>query len=188
MAEVAKSEVRGLWFSTARRYMLERGGEAWIEAMADRVDRAYKPCILTPDSNEWYPERALQQSLAAMHHVAAGGVDATFVDMIEECTVLGINLFFRLMMRLGSPTMVLRRAPAMWNHIRRGAGTVTVEPHDGGADLRFAEFPLFRDPNYRLLTVGATRALVTVCGRPRPDVRIVEQHFDRIAVRVTFAQ
>jgi hypothetical protein len=187
MAEMPKSEVRGLWFTTARRYILERGGETWLEAMADRVERPYKAAILEPDANEWYPERALQQSLGAMHHVITGGDDSAFVDVIEECTILGINLFFRLMMRLGSPTMVIRRAPAMWNHIRRGAGTVTVETHDGGALLRFGEFPLFRDPHYRLLTLGATRALVTVCGRPRPTVSIEEHHFDRLVVRVTYS-
>ncbi len=187
MAELPNSEVRGLWFTTARRYILERGGEEWIDALAVRLDRSYRDVILAPDASEWYPERAFQQSLGAMHAVIAGGHDDVFVDAMEECTILGINLFFRLLMRLGSPTVVLRKAPAMWNHIRRGAGHVDVDADEAGAELRFSKFPYFRDPHYRLLTVGVTRALVTVCGRPRPVIDVSDFDWDRMTVKVKFA-
>jgi len=188
MTELSRSEVRGIWFVTARRYMQEHGfGDEWFEALAARLDQRYKGVFLAPDSAEWYPERALQQALGAMHAVMAEGRDDAFVDVMEECTILGINQFFRLLMRLGSPALVLRKAPAMWNHIRRGAGSVAVEANDAGAELRFTEFPYFRDPNYRLLTVGVTRALVTVCGRPRPQIAVTSFDWDRLTVKVTFA-
>jgi hypothetical protein len=187
MTEIAQSEVRGLWFTTARRYVMEQGGDEWLEAMAHRMDRAYRDVILAPDASEWYPERALQQSLGAMHAVIAGGRDELFVDAMEACTTLGINVFFRLLMRLGSPTLVLRKAPAMWNHIRRGAGHVAVESDEAGGVLRFTEFPYFRDLHYRLLTIGAVRALVTVCGRDRPRIDVVDFDWNRLTVRVMFA-
>lgn len=79
MSEIPKSEVRGLWFTTARRYIADRGGALGIEAVADRVSPAYRHAVLSPDANEWYPERALQQSLAAVHHVVADGSDDAFV-------------------------------------------------------------------------------------------------------------
>lgn len=90
------------------------------------------------------------------------------------------------MLRLATPAQLLRRAPALWNHIRRGAGEVEVERSDRSAVLHYSAFQLFRDRHYRLLTVGAARALVTVCGRPRPVVEIQEHHFDRMTVRVLF--
>jgi hypothetical protein len=96
-------------------------------------------------------------------------------------------VFFRLLMRLGSPTLVLRKAPAMWNHIRRGAGHVAVEANEAGGVLRFTEFPYFRDLHYRLLTIGAVRALVTVCGRDRPRIDVVDFDWNRLTVRVMFA-
>lgn len=186
MVDDGRSEVRGLWFTTARRYVLELGGDDLLDAMTVRIDRAYRHVWLEPESSDWYPERALQQSLVAMHAVIAGGRDDVFVDTIESCTVLGINLFFRILMRLGSPVFVLRKAPAMWNHIRRGAGTVTVDVDETGGALHFASFPYFRDPNYRLLTAGVARALVTVCGRPRPEVDVSDFDYDRLTVRVRF--
>ena len=187
MGELPRSEVRGIWFTTARRYILERGGEEWIDAMAVRLDRSYRDVFLAPDASEWYPERALQQALGAMHAVIAGGLDDVFVDAMEECTLLGINQFFRLLMRLGSPTIVLRKAPAMWNHIRRGAGHVDVDADEAGGELRFTRFPYFRDLHYRLLTIGVTRALVTVCGRPRPLIDVASFDWDRMTVKVRFA-
>jgi hypothetical protein len=185
--DLAKSEVRGIWFVTARRYMLEHGGAEWLDAMATRLDRSLRDALLAPDASVWYPERAMQQAVGAMHAVAAGGSDEVFLDVIEECTILGIDHFFRLLMRLGAPTLVLRKAPAMWAHIRRGAGKVAVDADHTGAELRFTEFPYFRDPNYRLLTVGVTRALVTVCKRPRPRVDVTSFDWDRLTLRVTYA-
>jgi hypothetical protein len=75
----------------------------------------------------------------------------------------------------------------MWNHIRRGQGQVAVEADEAGGVLRFTEFPYFRDPHYRLLTVGVVRALVTVCGRPRPVIDATDFDWDRLTVKVKFS-
>jgi hypothetical protein len=186
MRGLAKSEVKGMWFSTARRYIVERAGEEALLVMSYRVDRAYRDIIMEPLASEWYPERALQQAMIAMHAVVCGGKDALFIDAMEDCTRLGINHFFRALMRLGSPAYILRKTPAMWNHIRRGAGQVKVEADDEEAIVTYSDFPYFRDPNYRLLTIGAVRALVRLCGREHPAIDIVHYDWDAMTVRVTY--
>jgi hypothetical protein len=186
MTAIAKSEVKGMWFSTARRYILERAGEEALQVMSYRVDRAYRDVILEPLPSEWYPERALQQAMSAMHAVVAGGKDAVFVEAMEACTTLGIHHFFRALMRLGSPAYILRKTPAMWNHIRRGAGQVAVEADDRLAVIRYTEFPYFRDPNYRLLTIGAVRALIRICGHSQPIVEVAEYDWNAVTVRAIY--
>src|SRR5687767_10627113 len=79
---MSTSEVRGLWFDTARRYIVDNMGQDTLVALANRVDRGYREVLLEPDPTHWYPERVLQQSLAAMHAVIANGDDAAFTDVI----------------------------------------------------------------------------------------------------------
>jgi hypothetical protein len=183
---LSKSEVKGVWFTTSRRYILETVGEEALVTMSHRVDRAYRDLIVNPFPSEWYPERALQQALHAMYVVIAHNDDEAFTEVMEGCTRLGVNHFFRALMRMASPAVILRKTPAMWNHIRRGAGAVAVEADDVSATLRYTSFPYFRDPNYRLLTVGAVRALVRVCGGEVRGLEVVGHAWDSMTVRVTY--
>jgi hypothetical protein len=175
-----------VWFTTSRRYVLEAHGEEALVAMSHRVDRAYREIIVDPFPSEWYPERALQQAMHAMHGILARGDDDAFTDVMEACTKLGIHHFFRALMRMSSPAVILRKTPAMWNHIRRGAGAVAVEADDRSGTLRYTEFPYFRDPNYRLLTIGAVRALVRVCGGEVRELEVLHHAWDAMTVRVTY--
>jgi hypothetical protein len=184
---LTKSEVKGVWFTTARRYILEmQGGEELLAAVSHRVDRAYRELIVDPYPSEWYPERALQQAMHAMYAILAKNDDAVFIDHMEACTTLGVNHFFRALMRMSSPAAILKKTPAMWNHIRRGAGAVEVEADEAVATIRYTEFPYFRDPNYRLLTLGAVRALVRVCGGDVRALDVVHYAWDAMTVRVTY--
>jgi hypothetical protein len=181
-----RSEVRGLWFTTAQKYVLDTAGAEALEAMVMRVERQYKEILTSPQPNEWYPERALQQALAAMHFVVTGGNDARFITAMEECTIQGVNRFFRMFLRLGSPATLLRKTPAMWSHIRRGAGNVDVTAGNTDARIKFTDFPYFRDPNYRLLTLGAVRALVTMSGARDPVVEMHGADYDWMTVDVRY--
>ena len=81
---------------------------------------------------------------------------------------------------------MLRKVPKMWNIIRRGAGGATVEADETHAVVRYHEFPYFDDANYRLLTLGAVRSLMTLCGARQARVELAAHSHDSLAVDVAY--
>lgn len=51
----------------------------------------------------------------------------------------------------------------------------------------YSEFPFFRDPNYRSMTVGALRALVKLSGCGRPEIQVTDHEWNAMTVRVRYA-
>lgn len=181
----AKSEVKGVWFTTARRFVVDRYGPETLAALAaDAGD--YGDVIREPLASEWYPEEAMQSGLAAMMRVLANGDADRLTAALETCTDLGISHFFRALIRIGSPAMVLRKVPAMWNLIRRGDAIVTSEADDARAIVRYERFPYFYDANYRILTVASLRTVVRICAGAVPRVEIVSYERDALSVQITY--
>jgi hypothetical protein len=95
-----------------------------------------------------------------------------------------VHHFFRALLRLVPPQTMLRKVPTMWSLIRRGAGRVAVEADDSHAVVRYCEFPYFDDVHYRLLSVGALRSLMTLCGKKNPRVEIAAYTRDSLTVDI----
>ncbi len=181
-----KSEVKGVWFATARRFVRERYGPEAHEAIAAAVDAEHHDTIADPLASEWYPEEALQQGMAAMGRVLAHGDSERLGLALEACTDLGINHFFRALLRLGSPAMVLRKVPTMWSLIRRGDAVVTAAADDEQATIRYENFPYFYDANYRLMTLASLRTVVRICAGRVPRLDIVSYERDALSVQVVY--
>jgi len=181
-----KYEVKGVWFTTARRYVNDRYGPQMLEEVAAGMGEQHREAIVQPLASEWYPEETLQQGMASMSRVLAGGDVERFSAVLEACTDLGINHFFRALIRMGSPAMVLRKVPTMWSLIRRGDAIVTAEANDERATIRYERFPYFQDSNYRILTLASVRTLVRICCGREPSVEIVGYERDALAVAVTW--
>lgn len=180
MAARVTSEVKGAWFVSAQAFL---EAERALPAVLAAVPPPHRAALAEPSPSDWYPEAALQATLAAMRRVHAPTPTA-FVDAIDTCTVIGTSRFFRALLALSTPAFVLRRVPTMWAKIRRGAGEVAVETHDGEALLRYRSFPWFADENYRLLTVGSLRAVVRTTTGRTPLVEITDAVDDALDVRV----
>jgi hypothetical protein len=179
--------VKGVWFTTARRYVLERHGEDILARVAEEMPDAMRDALTAPLASHWYPEEALQHGMRAIHHVVADGDSDRFVAIMQACTELGVSHFFRALIRLGTPAMVLRKVPAMWKLIRRGpAATIVVDADAARAVVSYADFPYFDDPNYRSLTVGSLRAVTWICARRMPRVEIVRHSRDALSVIVRY--
>jgi hypothetical protein len=179
-------EVKGVWFATAKRYMAERFGVAILDEVAAGMGERHRAAILAPLASHWYPEESLQQGMSSMSRVLAGGDPARLEAVLEACTDVGINHFFRALIRLGSPPTVLRKVPTMWNVIRRGEAVVTVDANDERALVRYERFPYFADPNYRILTVASLRTLVRICAAREPHVDITAYEKDALSVTITW--
>jgi len=178
------SEVKGVWFVTAKSYMLDHGGAKALERVAEQLDPAFREAILDPLTSAWYPERALAQALAGMREVLGAIDDEVFCEVMRECSELGVNRFFRVLLRLSSASFVLRQTPTMWRQIRRGQGRVEVEPVQGGTLIHYRDFPWFEDVNYRLLAKGSLGAIVAIAAGKLPRVDIVDFGSDWLDARV----
>jgi len=179
------SEVKGLWFTIGRRYVLENAGQDALDALVAHMGPAHGAIIASALPSEWYPEETLQRTLAALNEVLAKGNPAEFVHTIEEASLLGIHHFFRALLRIVPPAMMLRKIPTMWNIMRRGPASVVVETGDSGGVVRYGRFPYFDDVRYRLLTQGAIQALMRLCGT-KADVELREHTSDSLVVEVSW--
>jgi hypothetical protein len=180
------SEVKGLWFTVAKRYLVERYGQETVDACIARLGERHGAVLAEALPSQWYPEEALQQTLAVLDVVVSHGDQALYVGIIEECSLLAVHHFFRVLMRLVPPATMLRKVPTMWSLIRRGAGKVVVDADDHHGVVRYTEFPYFDDVNYRLLTLGAIRSLMTLCGTTHAHVELVGHTPDSLVVDVTY--
>jgi hypothetical protein len=178
------SEVKGLWFVVGRRYVLEQHGAAALRECIALLGERHGSVLESPLASQWYPEEALQQVLGVLDLVVARSDPEEFVRIVESCSLIAINHFFRTLLRLVPPVTMLRKIPTMWTLIRRGVGRVVVEAEGHQAIVRYSEFPYFGDVHYRLLTVGAIRALLTLSGATTGSVEILSHAEDTLTVRV----
>lgn len=184
MGDGNEHQVKGVWFVTARKFVLEHHGADALQALADAVDPSIRGVIEEPIASEWYAEEALQQTLAAANQVLAGGDRGRFLRFIEGCTEQGVTRFFSVLIQLSTPAYIMSKVPFMWERIRRGPGFVQVEERDDGSLLHYQRFPYFDDPLYRWLTVGSLRAVVRRCTDTEPDVEILHWQSDELEVLV----
>jgi hypothetical protein len=181
----APSEVKGLWLSTARKFLLDKHGLRTLDDVA-RAMGAHGDALREPLASAWYPEEALQAGLDAMNRVLAFEDPERFRLVMETCADCGINTFFRALIRLGTPPFVLRKIPAMWSRIRRGDAFVTVDADDESAVVHYERFPFFYDANYRVMTVAALRTLMRTCAGRDPRVEIVRYQRDALDVSISY--
>jgi hypothetical protein len=179
------SEVKGLWFVVGRRYVLEHYGQPTLDACVARLG-GHGHVLAEPIASEWYAEEALQQTLAVLDVVVAGGDQDAFVQILLECSLLAVNHFFRALLRLVPPATMLRKIPTMWTLIRRGSGRVVVDADETRSVIRYSEFPYFDDVHYRLLTLAAVRSLMVLCGARHARVDLAEYSPDTLTVHVSY--
>jgi hypothetical protein len=160
------SEVKGVWFVSARRYLDEQKMHGVADRILAKISAPHRAAFAEPGASEWYPEEALAETLRLLRHETRTGSDEQFTQLMEGITQVGINRFFRLLLSVASADFVLRKIPIMWHQIRRGDGQVQVTTDARGALIQYTEFPWFHDPVYPLMTLGSIRALLVVVGAP----------------------
>jgi hypothetical protein len=179
-----RSEVKGLWFTIGRRYVLENFGQEALDAVTEYMGAEHGAIVTSALPSEWYPEETLQRTLVAYNAVLAQKNPAEFVRITEEASLLGIHHFFRALLRIVPPGMMLRKIPTMWSIMRRGSGHVEVETGADGGTVRYSRFPYFDDTLYRLLTKGAIQSMMTLCGTRDAEVELMNHTSDTLTVEV----
>jgi hypothetical protein len=170
------SEVKGVWFVTAKRYLLEDYGPEMFDRYVAGVPEAHREWVREPLASRWYPEEMMRDAMNAFHTVVARGNDAVFTAAMERCAVLGIHWFLQLLLSVTTPRYLLRLVPTALAQIRRGPVRVHIDAREGGATLRFTGQPYAADPRYRLATPAIMRSLMSVC--VGQSARATLTHFD----------
>jgi hypothetical protein len=165
------SEVKGLWFVTARRYALHHYGDAGLAKVVAKMKPRHREVLEAPLASAWYEEEAMQASFAAAREVFAPS-DDEMLELFEGCTRYGITYFWRIALRITSTEFAVRALPTTWRHIRRGPGQMAVQVDGHRSDghraaVNYTRFPYFDDVNYRLLVLGTLRPLLQIStGKP----------------------
>ena len=179
-------QVKGVWFVTARRYIVQEFGEAKLHAVSRALAEQTRPLILEPLASAWYHEDVFQEMLRAVMSEIAHGDSVAFSAFIEGSTVLGVNSFFRVLMRITSVKYLMHKMPVLSKQYRRNDSTCTVDASDTRAVLKWTNMPYFGDRNYRLYTVAMLAKTAELCTNTRPKVAVLEYGDDRFSVQVTY--
>jgi hypothetical protein len=183
---MSAAEVKGVWFVTARRQITEAHGEAVLARVIEALDEPDREIMRVPLASAWYPEDVFQRVMrACMNEVARGDAKA-FCAFIEACTLLGVNTFFRVLLRIPSPAFLMRKMPVLSKQYRRNDSLCTVESDARQATLVWTNFPYFEDLNYRLCTLAMLTKTAELCARKRPRGEIVAWGSDSLTVSIQY--
>jgi hypothetical protein len=181
-----QSEVKGLWFVSARRYALEHHGEDALAEVVATMKPRWRSALESPLASAWYPEEAMKNAFAAAAAVLAGGDEDRIIAMFEGCALYGITHFWRIALRVASTEFAVRMLPSTWRHMRRGPGKMAVEVDGSQAKVLYTNFPYFDDVNYRLLVVGTLRPLLRISTGAEPRISIAGHGTSWLTADISF--
>ena len=171
-----RSEVKGVWFLTAKRYLLEDHGPELFDRYVANVPEVHREWVRDPLASRWYPEDMMRDAMASFYVEVGQGSNAAFTAARERCALLGIHWFLQLLLSVTTPRYLLRLVPTALSQIRRGPVKVHIEARENGATLRFTGQPYAADLRYRLATPAIVRSLMSVC--VGQSARATLTHFD----------
>ena len=179
-------EVKGVWFVTARRHILQEYGEAKLHAVSRAAREGNENVILEPLPSAWYHEDVFQDMMRAVMSEICSDDPHTFGQFLEECTVLGVNTFFRILLRITSVAFLMRKMPGLSKQYRRNDSVCTVDADEHRAILKWKAFPYFDDRNYRIFLVSQLVKTAELCTGARPKGEILEYGVDTCTAQVIY--
>jgi hypothetical protein len=178
--------VKGAWFVTARRQIVETYGQVGLEKVVARLGEEHAEVLVDPAPSAWYSEFAFQAAIGAVADELANGNADEYAAFMEACAVAGINRFLRVALLFTNAEFLLRKMPALWARHRRNHGTLEVDIGKRRALLRYEGFPFFHDRNYRLMVVAVLRKTIELTTSRRPDVTVRDFGRDSMLVEVFY--
>jgi hypothetical protein len=184
----SRHEVKGVWFVTTKAYVEEAHGLERLRAVAERLQPNVRKVLEEPMASEWYPEEHLQALLHALNDELAKGDPERFMREVRGASEKGLHRFFRALVRLSTPSFILRQAPTTWKVLRRGPGTMRSFPVADGTAIEYRRFPYYYDELYRLMSIATITALVEICAGGPVPVTITRWTSDELDMHVRHAR
>jgi hypothetical protein len=170
------SEVKGAWFMTARRYILQDHGEEVFKRYVEAAPEESREGLGEPVVSRWYAETVMRDGLESFYREVSHRDVEKFGAAMERCTVLGTHWFLQMLVSVSTPRYLLRLLPTALRQLRRGPVRMVVDVRENAATLRITHHPFSDHPCYRLATPAIMRAMLSLCvGQP---ARAVLTHFD----------
>ncbi|MFW6067208.1 MAG: hypothetical protein ACOC97_02640 [Myxococcota bacterium] len=167
-------QVKGVWFVSGEAYLRATLPSGEYDRLLASLPAQARSALESPMPSEWYPESAAADLQRAWFEVAAGGSEAEFARMIAAASEHGLNRFFRALARVATGRFLIKQAPGIWKHLRRGPATVRVEDQGGSMVVRYARFPFFEDRLYATVFQVQLATLVRVATGTTPSTRILD--------------
>ncbi len=155
-----RPEVKSLTFVTMRKVLLDCFEPSTLDAIRDSLDPETRDVLDHVGTGQWVPEDHMAHLMEAIYLRGLGANDEKFIVFARTLGSEGVSRFLRIFLSLASARFILRRVPVVWDHLRRGAGSVVAEKNEVGVRIRYAGFPFFARPVYRLLSLANCQALV----------------------------
>jgi hypothetical protein len=180
------AQVKGVWFVTAKRHLVETHGASKLHAIARAMKREHGAILLEPLASEWYSEDVFHDAMRAVHHVHAQLDTRVFCEFIEACTVLGVHSFFRILLRITSPAYLLQKMPVITAQYRRNDWTCVVEADEERATITYRNCPYVADRIYRLYATAMIAKVVELCSGQRPAIEVADHGPDWMTMAVQY--
>lgn len=174
MPSVPQSEVKGAWFVTARRYVIQDHGEEVFARYWQAAPEGSRDALREPVVSRWYPETVMRDALEAFYREVSNRDADKFTSAMERCAVLGVHWFVQVLVSVSTPRYLLRLLPAALRQLRRGQVRMTVDVREHDATLRFINHPFSDHPCYRLATPAILRAILGLCVGQSARAALVE--------------
>ena len=173
-------EVKTLTFATLRTFGPQFFGSARFDRLRGQLQAEARAVLDTAEPGAWVAEATMLQVMSAIHRDLLRGDDDAFLDFARALAREGISRFMRIFLSLASARFVLRRVPVVWDRLRRNAGTVVTEVEGDEVRIKYAGFPFFFEPCYRLLSLANCQALVQAAVDSIPKGRIESFGYDQL--------
>lgn len=170
------SEVKGAWFMTARRYVLQDHGEEVLARYVAAAPVESRDALGDPVVSRWYPETAMRDALESFFREVCHRDADKFAAAMERCTVLGTHWFFQMLVSVSTPRYLLRLLPTALRQLRRGPVRLALDVRETAATLRFTHHPFADNACYRMATPAILRAILRLC--VGQSARAVLTHYD----------
>ena len=109
-----------------------------------------------------------------------------FNAFIEACTVLGVNTFFRILLRITSPAFLMRKMPGLSRQYRRNDWVCEVDADEHRAVLWWKNVPYLHNRTYRLYCVAMLAKCSELCTGKRPSINTLGHGDDWIKLQVVY--
>jgi hypothetical protein len=106
MPVVPQSEVKGAWFVTARRYVIQDHGDEVFARYWQAAPEASRDALREPVVSRWYPETVMRDALESFYREVSNRDAEKFSAAMERCAVLGVHWFVQVLVSVSTPRFI----------------------------------------------------------------------------------
>jgi hypothetical protein len=166
--------IKGTMLMTTISFIEEEFGESakeeWLESLDAETQHTFRYALAT----SWYPmELFWKNGMVACQRFAPGRLVEVMRKWGAHCANAQLTGIYRLLVRLGSPNMMLSSAPRMWGTFN-SEGTISAPVNEKGRGIVKLEGLPLREPLFGENTAGWVEEAIRLSGVKRVTVIVTQ--------------